>query len=340
MGQLQLGGEDGVDDHHRSGLVGRVEGDGHIVGVADGAVVKDKGAGGVGVGALRNAGRHAERPVAHVHYQLPVGEHRVHRGGGFRKGLALVPEVGVELPQIVQRGFDGRLDRVVVCLHILELLPAAQLIDDVAHKGAAGKVREGGVGDFAGIFLAEFQQLLGGSRRLRCDGAVVKKDHLSLGVGRFVPLDRHAEVVKRLRVLQIDVGFHVWQLFGEGAVQQAVVLGRVEVFAVDPDHVDAAGLAAGLLFARELGEDVVDVHPHHLQRNVIVLLDIVGDGGVQPVVAVFVAAPAVKGDGGAARSLDNLVPLGGAKVKLLGPALFLAAAVEGKQQGESKQKCE
>ena len=141
-----------------------------------------------------------------------------------------------------------------------------------------------------------------------------------------------------------------------GAVEQAVLLGGVEVFAVDPDHVDASALGAGLLLPRQLGQDVLDVHPHHLQGDVVLLPHIVGHIGVQPVVPVLIPAPAVEGDGGAPGGLHDLVPAGGGQVQLAAGALpgalrrapapaggtaIPAAGGQGDGQGEGQeQRCQ
>ena len=160
-------------------------------------------------------------------------------------------------------------------------------------------------------------------------------DQLSFGIGGLIAFNGHTEIVEGLAILQIDIGTHVGQLFGEGAVEQAVFLGGVEILAVDPNHVNGAGFGICLFFTGELCKDIVDIHANHFQCNVVLLLYIVSYGGVQPVVAVFVASPTVKCDGGATRGLRDLLPLRRSKVER---TVLFAARRQSEQQGSTQDQ--
>ena len=335
LGQLDPAGDNGIDGNHSAGLVGGIVGNGHVVGIADGTLVKDKGLGGLGVDALGDAAGHGEGAVAHVHHQFAIGKHGIHGGGGIGESLSLIPQVGIQLPQVVQGGLNGSLDGVVVGLHGLELLPAADFIDDVADKGAAGKIGQSGIGHLARILPAEGHQFLGGGGQLGCHSGIGEHNQLCLGIGGFVALDGHAEVTEGLGIGQIDILIHIWQFLGERTIEKAVFLGGVEVLTIDPDHIDAALGGIRLLLTGKLGQDIVDVHAHHFQGDIILLLQMLCHGGVQPVVAVFVAAPAVKSNGGTLCRSYDFLPGGIIQVNFI---CFLAAAEEGQRHHNAQQQ--
>ena len=216
----------------------------------------------------------------------------------------------------MQCRLDGRFDRVIVRFHFLKLLPAAEVVDDIAYKSTSGKVRQSRIGHLPGVLFAERQKLLRICRGFRRHGRIPVKNQLGLAVRSFVALDRHAEVHQRLGVVQIDVGCHIGQSIRERSVKQTVVSGRVEVFAVDPDHVDGAGAASGLLFPGELGQDVVDIHADRIQRDVVVFLQPGCNRLAEPPVPVFISAPAVEGHPAPAGGFHHRIPV--AEIRLFG----------------------
>ena len=174
------------------------------------------------------------------------------------------------------------------------------------------------------MVLAELQEGLGVDGRLGLGhlGAVHPEHHLRLAVGGLVSLDRGAEVVGDVGGLGVHVVLDVGQVLGERAPQVAVGLGAGEVLAVDPDKVDAAAVLgeAGLELAGELGQDVVDVHAHELELDVVLLLEARGEGVGDELVARGAAAPAVPGNLAAAGLLDDGVPVGGVLAEGVGGA--------------------
>ena len=66
-----------------------------VVGVADGAVVKQKAAAGLSAHALFDSSRNPVGFVAHMQQQLAVHIHRLLLGNGRREAGSLLPEVGI-----------------------------------------------------------------------------------------------------------------------------------------------------------------------------------------------------------------------------------------------------
>ena len=158
--------------------------------------------------------------------------------------------------------------------------------------------------------LAERLELFDGGRRGIDDVAVVPHLHLGLAVGALEALGGRAEIVGHLGAFRIDVVVEVRQVAREGAPQIAVLLARVEVLSVDPDEVDGAFRHARLHLARQLRENVVDVHADQIERDVVLVLQRRGQHRVDPGVARLVAAVAVPRDRLSLGRSEHRVPVG------------------------------
>jgi hypothetical protein len=137
-------------------------------------------------------------------------------------------------------------------------------------------------------------------------GGVVLKDELRFAVGRFVALDRIAEIVGGK--LFVHVGDVVGAFVRVGTKQRPGFLGGLEIFAVDPQQVDGACGFSGLFFRNELVDEDAGVHGHALQRDAVAALHFLGDVGIHPFVGAGQSAVHVKAHRGVLGLGFNLGP--------------------------------
>ena len=300
FGGLHRDGQNGVSQAQGTGNVAAVTGDGHIVGVADGAIIKDESLAGIGILAVSHHGGDVVGVVAHRKQELSVHKHGVGLGIGGRESTASFPEVGIELSEELHGRSDNGADLLFIRVTVQRrhCLIAANFIDDIADKGTAGKPRRGFVGKFPGICLAEGEKRLCGSGRVGHNSAVTDQYQLGLGVGSLIAVNVHAKVGGDLGRSGVYIGVEVGKILAEGAKKKPVLFGGGKVLTVDPDQIDTAVGVSGGLITGEFIEDHVDVHSYPLYRDIVGFLAVGDEGVVDPVVHQLVSAPAVESHGG------------------------------------------